>query len=172
MSEGGTYTDPKFVTNWNAAKTAGLKVNAYHYFRALSTLEEQVANIKKNLLSVGFDLTMNCLAIDVESRGNESASRDIMADHLQNLLTQLKCDFLYDFNPMIYCSPAYWDNSINWKKYDFSGYPLWIANWNVDEPRLPKSWELSEKSWSCWQYSSKGRINGIKGDVDLDWVKN
>lgn len=172
MSEGGTYTDPKFVTNWNSAKKSGLKVNVFHYFRALSsTPEEQLENIKKNLLSVGFDPTINCLAIDVESGGNEAANKDIMAGHLMKLLTLLKCDFL-GVNPMIYCSPAYWDSNISWEKYNFGDYPLWIAHWNVDEPRLPKSWKQSEKSWTCWQYSSKGKVNGIKGDVDLDWIRN
>lgn len=172
MSEGGTYTDPNFVTNWNAAKNAGLKVNAYHYFRALnSTPEEQFANIKRNLLSVGFDPAMNGLAIDVEAGGNESASKDIMADHLHMLLNLLNCDLL-DVKPIIYCSPTYWDSDINWEKYDFSVYPLWVANWNVDEPHLPKSWEQSGKSWSCWQYSSKGKVDGIRGDVDLDWIRN
>lgn len=109
MSEGGTHTDPQFVNNWNAAKNAGLEVNVYHYFLALSsTPEEQVANIKKNLLSVGFDPTMNLLAIDVEQEGNEPANQNQMADNLQNLLTQLKADVLSSVNPMIYCSPAYW----------------------------------------------------------------
>jgi lysozyme len=173
MSEGGTYIDPQFVTNWNAAKNAGLKVNAYHYFRALSsTPEEQAVNIKKSLLSVGFDSCLNLLAIDVEKRGNDSASQDEMADNLQDLLTQIKRDILPDFSPMIYCSPNYWDSSVGWEKYDFSRYPLWIANWNVEKPQLPKTWDKPGITWSWWQHSSQGRVNGISGDVDLDWIKN
>lgn len=171
MSEGGTHTDPQFVNNWNAAKNAGLEVNVYHYFLALSsTPEEQVANIKKNLLSVGFDPTMNLLAIDVEQEGNEPANQNQMADNLQNLLTQLKADVLSSVNPMIYCSPAYWDDSINWEKYDFSLYPLWIASYVQEKPRLPQTWDKPGITWFWWQYTSQGEVNGISGNVDLDWV--
>lgn len=173
MSEGGTYTDIKFLDNWHAAKNVGLKVNVYHYFRALnSTPKEQFANIKRNLSLVGFDPFINLLAIDVEKRSNEKASKDEIADHLQDLLVLIKQDILCHVNPIIYCSPVYWDSALNWEKYDFSINPLWVANWNVDKPRIPQTWQKSGRTWSWWQYSSKGTVNGISGFVDLDWVNN
>ncbi|WP_268795804.1 GH25 family lysozyme, partial [Pseudomonas amygdali] len=52
-----------------------------------------------------------------------------------------------------------------------SEYPLWIANWDVSEPKVPASWEVAGKSWSIWQHSNKGRIAGIEVDVDLNWVR-
>ncbi|EGH17830.1 glycosyl hydrolase family protein, partial [Pseudomonas savastanoi pv. glycinea str. race 4] len=32
-------------------------------------------------------------------------------------------------------------------------------------------WKVAGKSWSIWQHSNKGRIDGIEADVDLDWVR-
>lgn len=172
MTEGGTYTDPQFVANWNAAKKAGMNVGAYHYFRgASSTPKEQAENIRKNLASIPFDTKRDLFAIDVEKSRNESVSPDVMADNLQDLLTQIKRDILPNFNVIIYCSPAYWDSGVNYKKYDFSVHRLWVANWDVEKPRLPKSWDKPGTSWFCWQYSSKGHVSGIQGDVDLDWIK-
>lgn len=171
MSEGETYTDPKFYDNWYGAKSVGLNVNAYHYFRAINnTSENQFANINRNLNLVKFDPSIHLLAIDVEKRGNEKASKDEMADHLQKLLELIKRDIPFDGNIILYCSPAYWDSAINWEKYDFSIYPLWIANWNVEKPRIPQTWQRSGLTWSWWQYSSKGKLNGINGPVDLDWI--
>lgn len=48
--------------------------------------------------------------------------------------------------------------------------PLWVVHWNADKPRLPQTWEKSGCTWSFWQYSSKGRVEGIQDDVDLDWA--
>lgn len=111
------------------------------------------------------------LAIDVERRGNEKASKDEMADYLQDLLVLIKQYIFCNINPIIYCSPAYWDSALNWEKYDFSINPLWIAHWNVDKPHIPQTWKKSGLTWLWWQYSSKGKVNGISGFVDLDWVK-
>ncbi|MGG2141496.1 glycoside hydrolase family 25 protein [Symbiopectobacterium sp. RP] len=174
MTEGGTYVDPKFVENWNNAKLANINVNCYHYFRALSsTPQEQFNNIKKVLSSVGFDSTKNSLAIDVEKSRNEAATPEQMADNLHSLLSFLSKDSELSCQAtFIYCSPSYWDSGVKWDKYDFSIYPLWIANWNVEAPHLPLTWKNAGQSWSWWQYSSKGKISGITENVvDLDWVK-
>ncbi len=171
MSEGETYTDIKFYDNWHAAKSAGLKVNVYHYFKALETSKNQLVNINRNLSLVEFDPSTNLLAIDVEQRGNEKASKDEMTDQLQELLDSIKRDIPLDGYPILYCSPAYWDSAINWEKYDFGIHPLWIANWNVEKPQIPQTWQKSELTWSWWQYSSKGKVNGINGPVDLDWIR-
>ncbi len=46
-----------------------------------------------------------------------------------------------------------------------NAYPLWIAQWEVEAPQLADTpWE----SWTGWQYSSRGRVHGIRGDVDRD----
>lgn len=170
MTEGGSYIDNNFLKNWRDANEAGLKVNAYHYFRALSsTPEEQCINIKKNL-PADFDPQHHLLAIDVEQAGNEKATKDQMADHLQTLIVLIKKNILCEANPLIYCSSGYWDRAVNWEKYDFSVNPLWVVHWNADKPRLPQTWEKSGSTWLFWQHSSKGIVDGIQGDVDLDWA--
>ena len=47
------------------------------------------------------------------------------------------------------------------KKYD-----IWVASWG-DEEKLNNSY-----SWhyGMWQYSSTGEINGIDGEVDLNYA--
>ncbi len=48
----------------------------------------------------------------------------------------------------------------------FASYPLWIAEYGVTKPELPKIWEKS--GYALWQYSETGKVKGIKGFVDLD----
>ena len=172
MTEGGTYTDPKFVENFQGMRANGLKAGVYHYFRALSSTPcEQLANIKARLDEVGFKVGQDILAIDVESKGNEKASPDQMADGLFQLVTLIRVALLDGAYPYIYASPNYWSNSVAWRKYDFSECPLWIAHWEVTEPTVPQTWSEKGKSWQWWQHSSKGHVVGIEGEVDLNWVK-
>ena len=48
-------------------------------------------------------------------------------------------------------------------------YPLWLG-WFPRKyvagmsPLMPHGWS----AWTFWQYSGKGRISGVQGDVDLD----
>ena len=46
----------------------------------------------------------------------------------------------------------------------FSTYPLWIAEYGVDQPKMPEGWT----QWHFWQYSDSGQVNGVAGNVDLD----
>ena len=172
MTEGGTYTDPKFVVNLRGMQANGLKRGVYHYFRALSSTPcEQLANIQARLAEVGFKVGEDILAIDVESKGNEKASPDQVADALFQLVTLIRISLLDGAYPYIYASPNYWSNSVAWRKYDFCECPLWIANWNVVQPVVPETWSSQGKSWQWWQHSSKGQVDGIEGEVDLDWVR-
>lgn len=45
-----------------------------------------------------------------------------------------------------------------------NGYSLWIANYGVNTPQSNPIWN----SWVGFQYSDKGKVSGISGDVDLD----
>ncbi len=63
--------------------------------------------------------------------------------------------------PIIYTDPSFW------KQYmsdEFGEYPLWIANYNVQEPIIPSAWE----DYTFWQYSQTGKTGGIAGNVDLN----
>lgn len=169
-TEGGTFVDPKFHDNWRKANDAGLHVGVYHYFRTISsTPAEQKDNIVAALRGVNFDPTIHVLAIDIETARNTEATPAQMADDAHQLLTLLVADgLLEDTQPLIYCDNNTWKNHLDSVRHDFSGYRLWIANWNVEAPMIPATWKEAGKDWSVWQYSSKGRVPGINGDVDLD----
>lgn len=42
-------------------------------------------------------------------------------------------------------------------------YDIWVAHFNVSRPSYSKT------SYGMWQYSNSGNINGINGNVDLDY---
>jgi GH25 family lysozyme M1 (1,4-beta-N-acetylmuramidase) len=51
----------------------------------------------------------------------------------------------------------------------FGHLPLWVANWSVpagSTPPLPESWTR----YAVHQYTSSGAVNGIAGNVDLNYA--
>jgi len=63
--------------------------------------------------------------------------------------------------PIIYTFPFFWSSLGNPKNF---GCPLWIAHFEVDRPSVPGPWTGA----ALWQHTSKGRVAGINGDVDLN----
>ena len=63
--------------------------------------------------------------------------------------------------PVIYTFPFFWSSLGNPGNY---GCPLWIAHFDVERPTVPRPWSEA----AIWQHTSKGRVAGIGGDVDLN----
>jgi lysozyme len=80
--------------------------------------------------------------------------------------TQLR-DFLgliegrYGVKPILYSGLSFAAAQLQ----GFGDYPLWLAEYtSAPMPRIPGGW----KTWTFWQYSQDGRIDGVDGAVDLD----
>lgn len=69
----------------------------------------------------------------------------------------------------IYCS-KYWHDSVLDKKYLKERYKYWwIARYlKNDLGQIPPESMSPEKYANAWQFSSKGKVSGIAGNVDLD----
>lgn len=153
-SEGTTYIDPYFETNYKNAKANGLKVGFYHYVIARTTSEARAeATFFAKVVS---GKQADCkLAMDFENFGNLSVYQinEISKTFLQTLQSITKT------TPIIY-SNAYSARTIF--SSSLTSYPLWVANYGVSSPRSNGKWNY----WAGWQYTSTGRVNGISGNVD------
>uniref|UniRef100_A0A1B6LTI2 Lysozyme n=1 Tax=Graphocephala atropunctata TaxID=36148 RepID=A0A1B6LTI2_9HEMI len=166
-TEGNHFEDSKFVVNFNGMKSNGIKAGAYHYLRGGPTATSQVAKIRAVLQKVNFDPIRDVLAIDVEKGGNEKATADAMAETLNGVLDGLKSTYK---NIYIYTGPYYWENEVSWRKFNFSQYNLWIAHYTPQSsPKIPTTWK--NKGYTWWQFTDKGKVDGIKGNVDLNRIK-
>jgi GH25 family lysozyme M1 (1,4-beta-N-acetylmuramidase) len=68
--------------------------------------------------------------------------------------------------PIIYTPPAWW-NYCTGGSTTFGPTPLWVPDFSTtSSPARPAGWG----SWSLWQYTSTGTVNGIatSGGTDLD----
>ena len=153
-SEGRTYIDPYFETNYKNARANGLKIGFYHYMtaRSVSQAREQALFFENVINGKHVDCR---LAMDFEDFGNLSIPQineisKVFLETLENA-TNIKA--------VIY-SNAYSARNIFSK--DLNKYPLWVANYGVNTPGNNGKWH----TWVGWQYTSTGNVNGISGYVD------
>ena len=63
------------------------------------------------------------------------------------------------YEPGVYASLNWWRNYLNDAKFNF--WDRWVAQYYSEC--------TYEGTYSMWQYSSEGRVDGIRGNVDVNW---
>lgn len=154
-SEGANIADSLFMRNWTEAKKASIPRGAYHFYRfAVAPLTQ--ANFFVSQL--GEDIGELWPVIDVEEDikpVNAGTSIRVFCDRVFALIGR-RC--------LIYTGAWWWTAArLGGAQAWVKDYPLWIAAW-VQVPPIPSDW----KSYTIWQYSSTGHVDGINGNVDLD----
>lgn len=158
VSDGTGFLDPKFAANWNGAKSAGLAVGAYQYFRPSQDATAQADLLVNQLASVGFGVGDIPPIIDIEVADGVSSAT--VAARVNTWLQRVKSKT--GRLPVLYTSPGFWSGIGNPTP---SPLPyLWIGHWNVTCPTLPPAWGRLR----FWQYSATGTVSGISGSVNLD----
>ncbi len=156
-TEGTTYKDPTFPTNWANMKAAGLVRGAYHFGHPGSSATTQ-ANFFYNYVKPGAgDLQ---LVLDLETTDGKTPSQ--VWTWTQAFIKQIQA--LTGRPGIIYTGYNFWVSSVGNPKNNLN-CPLWIAAYGVTSPQVPPAWS----SWSFWQYSDTGTVSGVSGACDLDY---
>ena len=150
-TEGATYTSHVYRYNLENARRVGIKVGSYHFLRTGSRIRDQFNNFTRSVKKQEQDLLP---LIDVEVR--QGWTNQQVRDSVK-LFADL-CEQHYGVRPMIYTSSHFFNHILG---RAFADYPLFIARYATNEPVLDSG------DWILWQYSEKGRINGISTPVDL-----
>lgn len=151
----GLYIDPTFEANYRNARAAGLDVGVYYYTYATS---EAMANAELALVRQavhGKELTMP-LAVDVEENELKPMSTLDLTNLTAYALEQVE---KMGFYAQLYTYTGY--------KYELdmarlsSRWDVWMADYTGKTPKV-------DFKYSAHQHTSKGRVPGISGNVDLN----
>lgn len=159
-SEGQTYEDPKFFNNVHGACGVGLAVGAYHFARPNHNPAELEASLFiRRLESVKTDL-MPVLDLEYPSKSEFISTNDLVTwVRAFSAFIQRKLH-----RPLMIYTGNWFVNLHNNFNYALKDMPLWISNYSKSAPPDAGGWT----SWVVWQYSDKGKIPGISGNVDLN----
>ncbi len=153
-TEGTDLIDPKFAEHWESLKKHKIKRGAYHFFNPSSDPRLQALNY---ILSVKLEDEDFYPVLDWEVVGNGRDRRNIESN------VKIWLDVIekhYGVKPIIYTNRFIYRDYIT---KSFSEYPLWISQYEV--PSL-EGYDMSNVFF--WQYSMKGKMEGIETNVDFN----
>lgn len=158
-TEGASVVDKRYVRNLREAREAGLKVGSYHFFRGYKSPEEQFALFRRYVKKEEQDLLP---MVDVEELGNRHVDRKRLQSSLSQFMELIKKE--YGHYPLLYSQYRFYNQML---APEFNKYYIFMARYGNRKPHLKGGGK-----YNVWQYTEKGKIEGIKGYVDLDRFAN
>lgn len=152
---------------WGPARSAGFVCGAYHYFRPSSDMNhvtKQAALFLRrfNEAVTVVEKTYLPAVIDVE-QSSESVGHAEYARGIKLWIDEVERDPRFvGRKTIIYTRASFWREIGD--PTGFEDHPVWVADYSRDPPRLPKGWS----EYTFFQYTEKGKVDGIAGDVDLN----
>ena len=148
--------DKQFENNYKNARANGIPVGVYHYSYAISVEEaKKEANLVVKWLN-GRDLDYP-VYFDIEDKTQQNLGKSTL-----NAMCRAFCEIIE--------KAGYWAgiySNKDWATNKISGaelgkdYTYWIAQYNNKCTYTGP--------YAIWQYSSSGRVNGISGNVDMNY---
>ncbi|MBM6990288.1 MAG: hypothetical protein I3I98_02630 [Mobilibacterium timonense] len=160
---GRIVADDWFSTNIRGAIAAGIKVGVYFFSQAVSEAEgrEEAEFIVKQIS--GYDVALP-VTIDTEYISGVSARANALSVPVRTSAVKGFCQRVVElgYTPMIYASTSWLNHSLDMSQ--LAGVKVWVAQY-YDHVTY-------SGPYTCWQYTSSGRVNGINGNVDMNYWYN
>ena len=155
---GSLVQDPYFEANIKGASTAGIDVGVYFFTQAVNEVEavEEASAVLRMIQDYQLSYPV---FIDTEGAGGYGRA-DALDRDMRTLVCEAFCRTIENggYRGGVYASRNWYNNNLDVNRLD--NYYIWLAEYR----NIP----LYQGYYQMWQYTSKGRIDGIKGNVDLN----
>ena len=156
--DGELALDSKYKENLRGAKKAGLDVGVYFFSQAKTTAEaiKEARYVVRHIRGKGITYPV---VFDMEPIDGADRITDLNAEEKTEIADAF-CQVIErnGYTPMIYGNPQWLRKHVNLEY--LTKYDTWLAHY-ADETDYPYAFKM-------WQYSHTGKVNGIKGHVDLN----
>lgn len=162
LTEGKSYVDEDAYKNYLGAKSAGLRVGFYCYSHCTNDYKKEVDFFLSKLGKMKPDLP-HCLDLE-ENKGQSKAKVNAFALAWLGYIQKKTA-----ITPILYTGFSFLSN---FTSAVATKYPLWVARYAAGSKRpIGFSNPGDSKLWNRWamfQFTDEGRINGIRGNVDVN----
>lgn len=165
---GNLGEDSYFRKNIEEAQKAGIRVGAYVYSQAVNEDEarEEAAYLMHRVANYKMDMP---LVFDYEFAGKDTRLynayfKDLTLNKEKGTDVCLAfCDYVKanGYDAMVYANASMLSSNLNADRLGETA-EIWLANFN-DKPTYGNNIDY-------WQYSDKGKVKGIGGNVDCDFA--
>lgn len=155
--DGDCALDPLFKANVEGALAAGVDVGCYIYSYAQSVAAaKREAEFAVKQAEQYKGRILYPIAFDVEDASQTALGKSTLTAMADAACSVIEAAGWY---ASIYCNKNWATNYLDMTA--LAKYDLWLAQW-ANAPTY------TGHTFNMWQYSSKGRVPGISGNVDLD----
>ncbi len=146
--------DKYFNEYYKKAKEQNLKIGfyVYNYCRIMSNFTNAINWIKNIIINKDYDLP---IFLDMEDTSIQFLGKENLTNQCIQFCNSFK-------NSGIYANKNWFNNLLDFEK--IKQYKIWLAEWTI------KSKPSFNKKYDLWQYTDKGHIKGIVGNVDCNKI--
>ena len=162
-ANGRCYEDSMFSRHITNAKKTDLKLGVYFFSQAITEEEgREEAEYVLDLLKTYKVEPYFPIAIDTEyispEKGKPTPRANNISKERRTRVIRAFCDRIkaHGCEPMIYASTSWLNNQLDMKELPFK---VWVADY--------RGKCYYKGAYIMWQYTDKGKVNGIPGDVDI-----
>lgn len=159
--EGALKLDSRFSENVEGALNNGIQVGVYFYSQAITVYEAvEEASVAVNY-SRKYHITFP-IYFDTEFSNSEHSGRaDRLTASQRTNIAVAFCEAVKNagYKPGVYASKTFFTDELNFSR--LSNYEIWVAHYTSETTDFKYDYKV-------WQYTPKGRVNGIPNDTDIN----
>lgn len=156
--------DNRFENNWKGCADAGILIHGVYNYSYATTVEKAKTDAKKVIQTLNGRKAM--VWLDVEDNCQKNLGKKLIS--IINEYAKVIKDAGLEFG--VYTGESFYKSYI--KPYGAMKYPLWIARYGKNNGKMDLKYQPQIEGMIGWQYTSKGSVNGINGNVDMNvWYK-
>lgn len=153
------YKDSKFDTNYKNAKAKGIKVGVYiyNYCNTVDTLKKGLEWAIKKLNGKKLDLPFY---LDMEDKDIQGETKATLTNQCNEFAKYVKSK---GYRAGVYANVNWLKNELNPSNFD-KDISVWVAQYYKECQY--------EGKYDIWQYASNGKVSGISGNCDMNYLYN
>jgi len=155
---GSLVEDPFFAANMKGTAASGIPVGIYFFTQAVNEVEavEEASAVLELIREYKISYPV---FIDTEGAGGNGRA-DGLDPETRTLVCEAFCRTIENagYNAGVYASRNWYNNNLYTGRLE--NYCIWLAEY--------RSAPLYQGYYQMWQYTSKGAVDGIEGNVDMN----
>ncbi len=149
--------DPKFEANYEGFRNQNIPVGVYlySYAKSISDAKREASVVLKWLNKRKLNLPVY---FDIEDKSQTNLGKNTLTKMCEAFCDEIEKGGYW---AGIYANKYWFTTYLDYQKLG-DKYTCWVAQYNNENTYRGK--------YDMWQYTSSGKVNGIKGKVDLDYL--
>ena len=152
--------DAAFERNLLGCMNNGIDYSCYKY--AYATSHDEARREADSVINLLQDIKMP-IWYDMEDNSLVHLGKDTIEGIALSFIGECKDA---GFEVGIYCNKSWYDDYIS--QYLKDKFSFWIARYGKNTGQLDEKYKPTGRNVIAWQYTSKGHVPGIEGNVDMD----